>query len=746
MRPRLLSSVVLVPLFIFAAISARADCIDYEDYFHLVTRLRTQGASFGIDLSGNYAYLVESNYVAHSCMEVVDVSDPLVPLAVASLPLHEDGVRIDVSGNYAYVTEEGYGQQAPALQVIDVTDPRFPQPVGLLPLPPGVNGVAVLGTQAFVANGREGLQIVDVSDPASPRLVGNVATRDSAIGVAVRRDPHDPRRIYAYVADGGSGLTVIEAGARRIPRIAGSASFDEPDGEAWDVVVVEDYAYIAGGFRGLFVFDVSDPTRPTLVGHTDTAGWAYGVAVSGARACIADANRGLQVIDVSDPADPRTLGSVASGYLHDCIVSGDYALVAELGGFEVIDVSGSENAHDIGSLEIPGQPQGVTVSGHYAYFGCGEEGLQVLDLADPENPVLVGSLNTGGWAERPVILGSYAYLMDGGRVIRVIDVSDPAHPVPVSNMMVAHDPVGIAVDDRYAYVSEDYDYFEVFDLASPEDPVLISHIAGIRTGPIVVAGDYAYMAARYDGLRVVWIADPYNPVPSAIVPIDSPIGVCVSGNLACVVSASLSRVIIIDITVPHFPQLRGSIANPWLVYGVAASGDDFYVASEVGLEVIDTTDLAHPRLLGQAPTPDMANGVDVGNGLVCMSLFGGGGFSGLDIFPIQCPDRGAGEGVVERASRRATGRFGGVLVRPNPMHETATLCLTLPAAGAVRAAIHDASGRVVRIVQDGVLPAGPVRIDWDGRAVDGHRLAAGFYWAKVSGPGGTETAKIVIAR
>ncbi|MCP4745677.1 MAG: hypothetical protein GY874_05975 [Desulfobacteraceae bacterium] len=73
-----------------------------------------------------------------------------------------------------------------------------------------------------------------------------------------------------------------------------------------------DYAYIADGFNGLQVIDISDQTNPTIVGSVDTSDQATGVTVSGDYAYVADGDRGLQIIDIRDPTNPAIVGLLYS--------------------------------------------------------------------------------------------------------------------------------------------------------------------------------------------------------------------------------------------------------------------------------------------------------------------------------------------------------------------------------------------------------------------------------------------------
>lgn len=83
---------------------------------------------------------------------------------------------------------------------------------------------------------------------------------------------------------------------------------------------------------------------------------------------------------------------------------------------------------------------------------------------------------------------------------------------------------------------------------------------------------------------------------------------------------------------------------------------------------------------------------------------------------------------------------------PNPARGATTLRFVLPAAGRVRLALYDASGRIVRTVRDGELAAGEhaARLELTDDA--GRTLAPGLYLARLSGPDGERTRRIVAVR
>ncbi len=135
------------------------------------------------------------------------------------------------------------------------------------------------------------------------------------------------------------------ANGQCVPSILGSV--DTP-GRALGVAVSGGVAYVADGFSGLQVIDVSDPGSPVILGSVDTPRFARGVAVSGAVAYVADAGSGLQVIDVSScepcPGDLDGTGAVDIGDLLAIL-----AAWGNKGGPEDLDGSGFV---DIGDLLI----------------------------------------------------------------------------------------------------------------------------------------------------------------------------------------------------------------------------------------------------------------------------------------------------------------------------------------------------------------------------------------------------------
>lgn len=83
---------------------------------------------------------------------------------------------------------------------------------------------------------------------------------------------------------------------------------------------------------------------------------------------------------------------------------------------------------------------------------------------------------------------------------------------------------------------------------------------------------------------------------------------------------------------------------------------------------------------------------------------------------------------------------------PNPFNPATRLDLTLSIPTPVRAEIVDLAGRRVRLLEEGVLPAGSHALHWDGRSESGAPAASGLYLAVVAAGGEQRTRKLLLLR
>ena len=90
------------------------------------------------------------------------------------------------------------------------------------------------------------------------------------------------------------------------------------------------------------------------------------------------------------------------------------------------------------------------------------------------------------------------------------------------------------------------------------------------------------------------------------------------------------------------------------------------------------------------------------------------------------------------------GALSGPRVSPSPARHGTTVSFTLPAAGRAELAIYDLLGRRIVTLADGVQPAGPRSIHWDGRARDGSPAWPGVYFARLVTAGQAMSARFIV--
>ncbi len=83
---------------------------------------------------------------------------------------------------------------------------------------------------------------------------------------------------------------------------------------------------------------------------------------------------------------------------------------------------------------------------------------------------------------------------------------------------------------------------------------------------------------------------------------------------------------------------------------------------------------------------------------------------------------------------------------PNPFNPSTTISFSLRDRGIVSLAVYDVAGRLVRVLIDDVMEAGPRDVTWDGRDNAGRVVASGVYFYRLEAGNFTETKKMVLLR
>jgi hypothetical protein len=181
---------------------------------------------------------------------------------------------------------------------------------GVLVRRASVNAIAAAETRVFVAidNRIESVPVSADSVRQYPGSTLDAPIRDLLID--------EPRAVLWASTD--HSLVALRITGDSLARI-GSVPLA---GSGLRFAIQKSLAAVAMGEKGVALFDVSDPTHPTLKTVWTAAHFAYDVSIDGERLYVAAGPEGVYLVDLSGET-PRTIGLARSLGFASAIVSGD---------------------------------------------------------------------------------------------------------------------------------------------------------------------------------------------------------------------------------------------------------------------------------------------------------------------------------------------------------------------------------------------------------------------------------------
>ena len=202
------------------------------------------------------------------------------PLGFVQLPSNSNDVEV-VEG-FAYVAAAEAG-----LVVVNTSNPEHPAIVSTLDTPGESLDVRVDGDNLYLADGSGGLRIYDISNPGAPIFLATAAL-SSATDVSIANG-------FAYVANGANGLAVIDVSLPNAPITLDAVTGNSPLG-----VDTDGTSLVTVDANQLHVYDIQNPAVPVLLGSI-TSNANLDVVVRDQFAYIAALTEGFRVVDISDP-------------------------------------------------------------------------------------------------------------------------------------------------------------------------------------------------------------------------------------------------------------------------------------------------------------------------------------------------------------------------------------------------------------------------------------------------------------
>jgi hypothetical protein len=321
-----------------------------------------------------------------------------------------------------------------ALIYLFVPSTYFPQSynttwVGAIYIPTKAFDVKLEGRFAYVVGWEDDLygnyygsfSIIDIQFPSSPNLISSIYIND-AYGIDVSGND-------AYIA-GGNGLWIYNISNPSNPFVIGQKILPS---SAKDVKVIGNLAYVAAEYAGLRIIDFSNPSNPVEIGFFDSPGRSFDVEVRDTIAYLADTDGGFLCVDISNPSNPILISEYfAEDFVVDIELNDSLAYYTDgYSGIKVLNISDHNNLELVGSLYMPYWCLGIKISGAYAYVAAWDNGgLRIVDISDPANMQEVGFYNTLGKSRDVDVVGPLAYIADWDRGGLQIINNNILNPLP----------------------------------------------------------------------------------------------------------------------------------------------------------------------------------------------------------------------------------------------------------------------------------------------------------------------------
>lgn len=492
------------------------------------------------------------------------------------------------------------------------------------------NQIVVRNNLAYVACRAGGLQILDVSDLKDIRRVGGYALTEPewAEHLALAGN-------YVVVASTGPTIRIIDVSHPTLPRLI-SSFIPNQNGINTGIAAGVNYIYITQryGYDRFQVWDISEPTQPTLAGAKDIGDSSI-VALDNGFAFVAT-DSGVDIIDVRTPATPEVAGYIYAQHCSAVAVAGNFAYSTSYiydgtgpSKLIVADITDRYHPTNIASVNVTNVPTGIVVLGSSVGVTDRNGAMEIFDVSDPANPVRagyyymapVGHTVSGGFeTSQPLLVGTNLFIAANDAGVAVLNVTEPTQPKPVGKYETSGQTVSVAFQGNTAFVADAAAGLEILDVQNPAAPLQLAQWLGDggtnAINAIYLAGSQAFLSDGAGSLKIVDITSLTQPTLIRSVDLGgAPFDVTVFGGYAFIANFKLGLQIVDVRDIANATKV-GEIASSGYAWAIEASDGFAYVATygsnpdTKALEVFDVRDPANPKLAAGIPGlnmyPDLA--------------------------------------------------------------------------------------------------------------------------------------------
>jgi hypothetical protein len=265
---------------------------------------------------------------------IVSVTNPENPQTVSQTTEDVRGYssKIAMKDSAVYLAAATFG-----VTVINAADPDTPfVTVSNLGMKPA-RSFHIMGNYMFTAVSEQGVNIADISYPTEPDIRGGISTTGYAYGLTTSADSN-----YLFAACGEMGFSIYDiSDFQEGYGVYPQTGWCDTPGDA-EAIIIDDekaIAFMACGTGGLQIIDYYDTSNIFIAGSYDSIGYAKDLLYREPLIYMTTETYGLQIINVSDITKPYLVGIVKTAYALGLDMDDNYIYLAdEIEGLIIISI------------------------------------------------------------------------------------------------------------------------------------------------------------------------------------------------------------------------------------------------------------------------------------------------------------------------------------------------------------------------------------------------------------------------
>jgi hypothetical protein len=468
-------------------------------------------------------------------LHLLDVTDPLQPVAAAYLTVLADGMPLEYITDL--VVQDGYAylmSRKRTLSVVSIMDPYAPLEVARLENTGGTTAsdMIIADAKLYIGSGwpiainqfsrpSDSIIILDIANPAEPQAIGYLPESEPDFNRLIALQ----QNTQYLIALRDTEFTFYQKAV--VDQAPPFASYDQVPANVQDIAIIDHRAFLANRltqvYSGIRELDLSNPTAPKLINKSinDTnerriieqvAAHHHGVLFQQ----ILPTHYSVPNLYKNCFFHTMQLAWCEDGYGVAIAVADQIGISVSKANanwdtpaiLKTIDLRNPDAIEELGSLNLGVPIMTATASATTVYLGT-RTGLMIVDISTPSQPQLISTLALDQVPISHIALaGQLAYVASTTH-LSMIDVANPADPYRLSTYELAAQPYDLAADSiGHVYVAEGETGVELVDIKNPAAPVQV----GLYDSPgsamgLAIQSDLLYLADGANGLSVLRIND-----------------------------------------------------------------------------------------------------------------------------------------------------------------------------------------------------------------------------------------------